>query len=129
MAICSTIEFGTHTWPEAKISIVRAVESWQDKRRSSPPNECIGRNPAGREEIAEAEVASLAGLYGSRRGHRQDGKQDRLHGCEEDSMKTKVEISGEKDLSGMGISVRRRKDRGEWVESAKKYQERIRGIY
>lgn len=129
MAICSTVKFGAHAGPQAKISIVGAVERWQDERRSGPTNECIGRNPAGREVVAEAEVASLAGLYGGRGGHRQDGKQHRLHGCKEDSVKTKVEVSDEEDLSGMGISVRRCKDRGQWVESAKEYQERLGGIY
>lgn len=130
MAICSTVEFGAHAGPQAKVPIVGTVESWQDERRSGPTNECIGRNPAGREVVAEAEVASLAGLYGGRGGYRQDGKQDRLHGCKEYSMKTKVEISDEKDLSGMGRYIcSATQDRGQWDESAKEYQERLGGIY
>ena len=55
--ISSRIEFGTHTWPQAEVSIVWAVQSWQDERCGRPANERVGRDPAGREEVTEAEVA------------------------------------------------------------------------
>lgn len=65
-----------------------AVQSWQDERRGRPADERVGRNPAGREEVTEAEVAlARFDRYGGGRSHREHGEQDRLHGCDRDLRK------------------------------------------
>ena len=57
LAICSRVKLGAHSRPQAEVSIVGAVESWQDECRRGLPNPRVGRNWAGREGVAEAEVA------------------------------------------------------------------------